>query len=392
MAQLTIGEGGDVAWTPASTTAAGYPGIGLRAVANAHTPDADSKFLFHLDESSWDGTANEVKNAVSGGTNATAHNGASTAAGWFNRAGEFDGYNDRVLIPQSDTYNLPAADDCTFDLWFKDASVSAQVRFAGMFEGTQFLIAEYTGSNTLRFVMRSDNSTWRIDDALTLPFTPDGKWHHMSGAVDKTLNKGYLSLDGTWTSIDLTGTGTSKAVSFTIPIGIGAVPWRNIGTYLNFWPGLIDEVQWSHTLRYPKSDFTVSRWRYLSGGDCDYGGTPTSVASGIGCSAIQAVDLGEKSKIAGVSWAEATVSSDERLQSIEVDDGAGYKTVWTYGGAVDVSGLAAASTYNLRITQRHSTDTVHEFAHILESITLDYSAAATTNIPIFMDYYRRMRG
>lgn len=368
VAQLTIGEGGDVAWTPASTTAAGYPGLGLRAQYNTFEADENTIGLWHCDEGSGsvlgDASANERDTSV---------NSSKWEDGWLGTSALRLNTNHVANLP---LMNVPIA-RLTGAYWVRR---NTELPIGGrqwVYHSTGWSADDSRGFSS-GFKEYSFWTEWQmmarvanvVKSTGNLP--KDFDWHQLvfsvePGGIYREWYDGALRIDSTLDA--------GKVLSPGQDVGIGYTP-----------EGAIDlsacELFLTESLPFPGTDFEASRWRYLSDGDCTLGGTPTAVASGIGCQSVQAVDLGATGIISGLSWAETAASSDERLQSIEVDDGAGYQTVWTYGGAVDVSGIAAASTYNLRITQRHSTDTVHEFAHILESLTLDYSTGGYRRPPL----------
>ena len=59
--------------------------------------DADTRFLWRMDEASWNTTPGEVKDAKES-NDGTAVGNADTAAGWINRSGHFPATTDRVTL------------------------------------------------------------------------------------------------------------------------------------------------------------------------------------------------------------------------------------------------------------------------------------------------------
>ena len=113
-----------------SANANGYGTDGTNQSWNTVTPWAPAmisgptavtgglRVLLHMDEASWNGTANEVKDSSGGNNNGTAYNGANTVAGGIsNRAGSFNGTNSSVPI----TYTTATApmDNFTLEAWIK---------------------------------------------------------------------------------------------------------------------------------------------------------------------------------------------------------------------------------------------------------------------------------
>ncbi len=113
-----------------SANANGYGTDGTNQSWNTVTPWAPAmisgptavtgglRVLLHMDEASWNGTPNEVKDSSGGNNNGTAYNGANTVAGGIsNRAGSFNGTNSSVPI----TYSTATApmDNFTLEAWIQ---------------------------------------------------------------------------------------------------------------------------------------------------------------------------------------------------------------------------------------------------------------------------------
>lgn len=391
MATLTIGEGGDIAWTPASITAAGYPGIGLRAQYNSFTATDDTIFQYKFagNAADWQaGTAGSVIDSGPLGLDATPIGAyampVETGEEWINQSchiplNPWRDPHGMVITPTAGV-TIPQADPFTLQWWMKINSLSRNGNGGiysigcGEIGCGAGILCYITAYNTL--VIQCSHDHWYLTAGgrgrfeLPVGNLTDGKWHQL-----RFVNAHY---PGNTTGLDrrMYYDGVLQRQYTTADASVWSHDWVMPGDHIIAhynWLGCGDDrpYRWEAGIDADFDDFlmqkadltdAVSRWKYD-------GSTAT------GCSAVQAVDLGVTSTISGVTWSEVTASSDERLQSIEIDDGLGYQTVWTYGGAVDVSGLAPAAAYNIRLTQYHSTDTVHEFAHILQSLTLEYEAA-----------------
>lgn len=75
-----------------------------------------------MDESSWNGTSGEVKDASGNTNNGTAQNGATTGAGKFGNGGSFDGSND--YLNMSNPASLQITSDITLSAWINPSSIS----------------------------------------------------------------------------------------------------------------------------------------------------------------------------------------------------------------------------------------------------------------------------
>lgn len=396
MAQLTIGEGGDVAWTPASTTAAGYPGLGLRARYNTFEADADTIFHYSFSGNPVDwnaGVAGSVKDSGPGGRDgdpmlAYAATSPAAGGGWLGQSIHLDytAWKDphaTVRVPIGGI-TIPQKVPFTFQWWMKFHAWPRDNR-GGVFSPNVLDDAAWADNNircngdrntsTLQIFAR--NGSWNESDAvrgqMQIPYASfnDGGWHHFRfvnvpyPAPEPGGYRRYMYLDGVLVDSDDQNWGWTKDFTFAADHYLGHFyPYPGVDDRPYRWEAGINAEFDDVVLHKSIIDDVVSRWKCLA-------------ADNTACSAVQTVDFGMSQRLTGISWTEATPQADERLQSIEVDDGTGYRLVWEYGApAVDLSGLLAASAFNIRLTQRHSTDTVHEFAHILQSLTLDYTSGS----------------
>lgn len=170
--------------------AAGLAGMGRTRTGSAATFGGSSdKWLtdgligyWKMDESSWNGTAGEVKDASGNNNNGTAVNGATTARGKFGNGGNYDGTDDYVLTPEID---VPASNTFSFAFWFKTTDSSF-----GVLASWGWVRRCYNNYGNLGCDLSGDNSYAAISPVAT----NDGLWHQ--GVF--TVNNGaeVLYLDG----------------------------------------------------------------------------------------------------------------------------------------------------------------------------------------------------
>jgi len=145
----------------------------------------------------------------------------------------FDG-DDYVTL--GNVLNWGATDSFTLTAWFKTS-------LSGVAQG---IICKYpTGPNEYRvFIDTDDRLFFIVRDAgggiLSIsglgPIVTDGRWHHVAAVRDKSVNKGFLYVDGAL--VNPGGTSEdSGAITTTAPLLIGA---RTTDSW--FFTGPIDEV------------------------------------------------------------------------------------------------------------------------------------------------------
>lgn len=376
MATITVGANGDLDWSPVSDTAQKWgSGAGqyLAAQYNRHHQGAFG--LYHLDEGS--GTVI----ADSGGNNYHGTLGYSNkwAAGWMGNSLHFN----VATIGTIPLNNVP------MDAFWADAWVKRNT--SGPLGSRNWVVGcngWWPGGDTRGWCVGwrefDFNTVWW--QQLRLPgggesnwvrTTSPMVWEHIAWWIDGSGSgykrmwengvMGYETAQG-----DLSGNLSPNGNPRLAHCG------GEFGAVIDMH---VSELR-LHSSAPQTSNFTVSRWKYLSAGDCTEFATPTAVNAGIGSNAVQPLALGGAARLTALDWDATAASSDERLQSIEADTGTGYITLWTYGDPappVDISGLGletADGALNLRVTQRHSTDTVHEFAHRLEALTLAWEPLA----------------
>jgi parallel beta-helix repeat protein len=188
----------------------------------------DAEAHWRMDESSWSGTADEVKDSSGNKHHAVAQNGATTAAGRFGRAGTFDGVNDCVDCGLDDEYNF-----------------SAEITLAGWVyvKGTTSWPTIISKRSSWHLTSGNGIGYWRMgvylggpermanSAAITL-----NKWYHIAGTYDGSYVRVFINGKLDTTSSMFTG----NIVSSTNKAYIGPL-WGMTGSYQ--FNGLIDEVR-----------------------------------------------------------------------------------------------------------------------------------------------------
>lgn len=173
--------------------------------------------LWRMNEAEWDGSADEVVDAGPNELHGQAIAGATTVAGWMDRAGDFDG-SDHVKPPFSTAFNLGPTDSITMECWFKLDRLNANQTLIGThLDGfrRQARIRVNSNNTFLGAVGGSDNSTtdgsgnaWRILINNWLPTgvtLQTGVWYHLAfcqWVEDGTNNhKAQMFLNGVGSSV-----------------------------------------------------------------------------------------------------------------------------------------------------------------------------------------------
>ncbi|MCO4754740.1 MAG: hypothetical protein KC478_09660, partial [Bacteriovoracaceae bacterium] len=204
--------------------------------------------LWHMNESSWNGTADEVKDESQYGNHGQSADSASTTTiGQFSRAGDFE--NNYVKIDHHSSLDFTASGDkLTISTWLrtKDSSVSKTILGKGR---TNIADAEFQlrlqSSGTIQYYFY-DGSSYRL--SYTTSTVPnDGKFHHVA-AVFEMGNDSSLKMyiDG----YDAQPSALS-GVANAITTGSGGQLWIGNNNQANTedFIGQIDEVAiWNRAL------------------------------------------------------------------------------------------------------------------------------------------------
>ena len=158
---------------------------------------------WRMEEGSWGGVADEVRDVSSFGNHGTASGDATTTgAGKIGRAGTFDGVGDAVLVGQGDRLFLdPQTDEFTITAWFKTLTQGAIVSKAVSNFGSR----QY-------YLFTADGRLWgAVGGSQNFGSTTgvnDGQWHHavLVNFDDAGVKRYRLYLDGALEGEFLSGT------------------------------------------------------------------------------------------------------------------------------------------------------------------------------------------
>ncbi|MBP9759118.1 prepilin-type N-terminal cleavage/methylation domain-containing protein [Candidatus Dojkabacteria bacterium] len=216
-----------------------------------------------MDETSWNGTAGEVKDSSGRNNNGSAVGGISTI-GKFENGGSFTSANYHN-IPDSNDFDTVGS--LTLTAWIKTGHSGTAQHIIGR--------ANYCGTPCVRYSMFvstggylqayvGDGTGAGLQSAMSTSLINDNNWHHVSVVFDKIFNKIIFYIDGQKNNeVTLTKTGSYSSTD-NILIG-GSAPFGFIGS--------IDEVRvYSKVLNidemeslYNWAPSPVTHWKFDEG-------------------------------------------------------------------------------------------------------------------------------
>jgi MSHA biogenesis protein MshQ len=195
------------------------------------TPSAPST-EWRLDESSWNGTANEIKDSV-GSLHGTAFS-ASTVNGQVCKAGDLSSNSTSDYLSM-DSSALNNVTDFSISVWGKTSNTGSQALFSAS-SGSQHneLIMWFPNSSTFTPFLKGNGS-----GSISITNIADNNWHHFTWTRDGAQNCFYI--DGV-----LQGCSTKSSQALSVAAGgliIGQEQDSLAGSFaLNQdWEGLVDE-------------------------------------------------------------------------------------------------------------------------------------------------------
>lgn len=181
---------------------------------------------WEMNETSWNTTANEVKDSSGNALHGTAVADATTAVGKFNNGGTFDGTDDRITIEDNSILNLTT-----------------------QFSVTAWIKRDVTGTDTI-YQSGTQSSYWAVDirndklnffevfsaDYMSTRTITDTNWHHVAVVKDGDgASNLKLYIDGQLDSTHSSGTVTTPSGQKKI----GRADWQ-AGTAID---GMLDDVR-----------------------------------------------------------------------------------------------------------------------------------------------------
>lgn len=238
----------NLSWVPAAPYGKPLPDAGAAetAYSEGNADMSGNVLLLHMDESVWNGTANEVADSSGAANHGTAYSGATVdSAGKFNGAGEFDGVASHVRIEDDASLDLTTA--FALSLWIKPVSIDPAAPYTTiLMKGTSMANASYSVTSGVWNYMFGYlqfgyfNGTGYVMHMI--PSVPLNRWSHLA-----------VTADGSGYGIYLNGAQVqSSASAMTIvpnaePLVLGdALGDATLGEY----HGLIDELAiWNRKLQ-----------------------------------------------------------------------------------------------------------------------------------------------
>ncbi|UCG70723.1 MAG: right-handed parallel beta-helix repeat-containing protein, partial [Thermoplasmata archaeon] len=183
-----------------------------------------------MEEASWSGAADEVKDHSGNGNHGMSQGDATTTTGYFGRAGYFDGSGDYINCGNDASLQIGGAGKSfTLEAWTYRASSGAHHNVIG--QGVM------SNNNGLHFGYRNTNqftfAFWNNDLDTPVAYPDVNEWHHWAGTYDGLTNERKIYRDGTLVASD------------TAPedyLGTGNL-WIGTGPGGNPFNGKIDEVK-----------------------------------------------------------------------------------------------------------------------------------------------------
>lgn len=170
-----------IAWSPQQPY--GKHVIADSGYSEGNLDDTGLVLNMYFDESSWDGTADEV-NDESGNANhgVRVGNADTVAAGKLDRAGTFDGSGDYVQVADDDTLDLTSA--LTLSVWIKTTVTNNGILSKGPYNSSS------NGDYAISIKNTTDNASCIINGSAAIARgttrVDDGEWYHIVCTYDST--------------------------------------------------------------------------------------------------------------------------------------------------------------------------------------------------------------
>jgi len=203
-----------------------------------------------MNEFLWNGTTDEVVDSSGNDNHGMANkNGAKvTTNGILENAGDFDGENDCVLVPDSSTLDISSS--ITLNAWIfsEGIGVGTDSNWAGMIVAKHYTnnnrsydlhLHYYTSGNKIRFEFYDpSNNQYYLESNSVIE---NQKWYHVAATYNYTSGAAKIYVNG---ELDNSATFSSYTLMQTsIPVSIGCYLNSTDGSSLRtFFSGLIDGV------------------------------------------------------------------------------------------------------------------------------------------------------
>jgi N-acetylglucosamine-6-sulfatase len=191
-----------------------------------------------MDESSWNGTANEVQDSSGNLKHGTARNGAQVTTGKFGNGGSFDGVNDAVVLNAALDASVYGTNARSIAVWFKANSFDT---------GTGDILFNLANGGTGQYLSlgAEDNGVSAIFNGNRLIFDKNnlstGVWYHFVLVIPANARSnqviGYIN-GVSKTPVTEAGSAVTINSTITIPT-IGA----DVGAAAGSFDGTLDELR-----------------------------------------------------------------------------------------------------------------------------------------------------
>src|SRR6185436_3355261 len=212
------------------------------------SPEADTRLLWHLDETA-DGA---VRIADYSGLSIDATAGGPSKA----QPGRFNGGRQKAYITADtdDGMLYFGSSSYTVECWMKTSPVENAYTLVGKNSGDgYYFYTEYAirllPSGLLRVLMEDGNRTvWKAELQPNVYKVDDNQWHHVAMVVDRTANRMSLYVDGTERAFSAAPAGFGAQLNAGQPLRAGHYSYYD-GYFVSApeFPGVVDEIRVSST-------------------------------------------------------------------------------------------------------------------------------------------------
>ncbi len=191
-----------------------------------------------MDESTWNGTADEVIDSTGFNNHGRSFSGAIPSQARYGNGGLFDGVNDYLSATNS---NLNLTNSMTISAWLKNTDTTFTDTYAnyaiskGIQGGPHWNDYVLTIIPTQRFSFSIQTNTGGFGATSTNSY--DNNFHHIVGTFSSASNELKLYIDGVLDKT-ITTSGSIKNTNSTFYIG----DWNGASTW-HFWKGSIDDLK-----------------------------------------------------------------------------------------------------------------------------------------------------
>ena len=209
-------------------------------LSGQYTSDSNTVLLLHMNESSWNGTADEVKDSSSYGNHGVRSGDVTTTAnGKYGRAGTFDGTTGNYINCGHDT-SLDMTSALTLEAWVKTEEKGDIIdKWEGAGDNRSYGMTLWPNTGKLFADLGKDGTNVGYAAIHGSTDLRDNKWHHVAAVFSRpNLN---LYVDGVSNATTVSWDNDIYVTTVDVVIGKSGQ-----SAYFN---GLMDEVRISNKAR-----------------------------------------------------------------------------------------------------------------------------------------------